>query len=103
MTVKADRIEREKEGWKRKVEQSEADVTARLHATEQQKEQSTVTQVAVREQPARDGGEAAGRRKRQCAPSPTRVEQLDKEIARVKERLAEAEKEAVPSAPSTGS
>ena len=93
MTVKADRIEREKEGWKRKVEQSEADVTARLHATEQHKEQSTILKSQY-ENSQRETEEKRQQRDETARLTTHKVEQIDKEIARVKERLLEAEKEA---------
>ena len=94
MSVKADRIEREKEGWKRKVEQSEVDVTARLHATEQQKEQSTVLKSQY-ENSQRETEEKRQQREETVRATTHKVEQIDKDIARVRERLAEAEKEAV--------
>ena len=94
MSVKADRIEREKEGWKRKVEQSEADVTARLHATEQHKEQSLVLKSQY-ENSQREAEEKRQAREETARATTHRVEQLDKDIVRAKERLAEAEREAV--------
>ena len=94
LDVRGDRIEREKEGWKRKVEGGEKTVLERLERAEREKEESGRMKAKM-EVSEREKDEKRQTKDETHRATTVRIDALTTSIAKQLTRLQQAEKDAV--------